>query len=189
MTPRRIRRDRGLHRWPALLAALFSLGLPVPAGRLELNGSTVFVRAPWKVDLRSYRTNVFRALGGVLLHPHPAGGRGSQPRGLTIQQTRGADWQFPFSADRTRAFLGEPRREGAPIPVQAVFDPDLRRFTLRFPEPVPPGSRFTVVLVPWHNPSQADTYLFQVEALPAGQTPVASPVGTATLRIYSADWY
>ncbi|MEB3264520.1 MAG: DUF2808 domain-containing protein [Synechococcus sp.] len=171
------------------MATLLSLGLPLPAGALELNGSTVFVRAPWKVDLRSYRTNVFERWAEyyfTLTLPEDAG---ASLGGLTIQQTRGADWQFPFSAERTKAFLGEPRREGAPIPVEAQFDPDLRRITLRFPEPIPPGSRFTVVLVPWHNPSQADTYLFQVEALPSGERPVPSPVGTATLRIYSADWY
>lgn len=176
-------------RWPALVATLLSLGLPLPAGALELKGSTVFVRAPWKVDLRSYLTNVFERRAEyyfTLTLPEDAG---ASLDGLTIQQTRGADWQFPFSAERTKAFLGEPREEGAPIPVEARFDPDLRRFTLRFPEPVSPGSRFTVVLVPWHNPSQADTYLFQVEALPAGDNPVASPVGTATLRIYSVDWY
>jgi Protein of unknown function (DUF2808) len=49
---------------------------------------------------------------------------------------------------------------------------------------VMPGNTVTVMLKPWYNPVQADTYLFQVSAWPAGPQPVASPVGTATLRIY-----
>jgi hypothetical protein len=156
---------------------------------VELNGTTVFQRAPWKVDLRSYHTNVFERWAEYYFSFTLPQDAGASLGGLTIQQTRGADWQFPFSVQKTRAFLGEPRREGTPIAVEARFDADLRRFTLHFPQPIPPGSRFTVVLVPWQNPSQADTYLFQVEALPAGINPVASPVGTATLRIYSIDWF
>lgn len=71
----------------------------------------------------------------------------------------------------------------------ASFEPAARRFTLQFPEPVPPGATVTVSLRPWFNPVQADTYLFQVTAIPAGPGPVASPVGVGTLRIYQPnDW-
>jgi hypothetical protein len=70
------------------------------------------------------------------------------------------------------------------VPVQAGFDERARRFSLTFPEPVAPGRTLTVVLKPWRNPGSADTYLFQVIAYPAGPSPVASPVGVATLRIY-----
>jgi hypothetical protein len=162
----------------------------VPGARaLELGGRTEFVRAPWKVTLTSYTTNVGQSPAEYFftlsLDPEAGASLGS----LTIQQIRGADWQFPFAVDRTRAFLGVPRREGTPVPVQARFDADARRFTLTFPGPVPPGSTVTVSLRPWYNPSQADTYLFQVVAFPAGPEPVASPVGVGTLRIYQPfDW-
>ncbi|MCT0226236.1 DUF2808 domain-containing protein [Synechococcus sp. CS-1328] len=155
----------------------------------ELRGSSVFLRAPWKVDLRSYTTNVFERWAEYYFTLTLAEDAGAALAGLTIQQTRGADWQFPFSPERTRAFLGEPRQEGAPIAVQASFDQERRRFSLQFPEPIPPGNMITVVLRPWHNPAQADTYMFQVEAIPAGPNPVSAAVGSGTLRIYSIDRY
>ena len=162
---------------------------PSMVGAVELRGSTVFLRAPWKVDLRSYYTNVFERWAEYYFTITLAEDAGASLGGLTIQQTRGADWQFPFSPERTRAFLGKPRQEGAPIAVEASFDPDLRRFSLSFPEPIPPGNTITVMIKPWHNPAQADTYMFQVEAIPAGANPVPSAVGSGTLRIYSIDRY
>ena len=156
---------------------------------LELGGRTTFVRAPWKVDLTSYITNVGQSPAEYFFTLSLDGEAGASLGGLTIQQTRGADWQFPFAVERTRAFLGVPRREGRQIPVQASFEADARRFTLTFPEPVPPGATVTVSLRPWFNPIQADTYLFQVTASPAGPNPVSSPVGVGTLRIYQPnDW-
>ncbi len=171
----------------ALLASSLTLmpaaGLP-PAGALELRGSTYFVKAPWKAELITYydHTGDPSALYYLTISLDPQAGASLQR--LTFQQTRGADWNFPFSPERTRAFLGRPRREGTAVPVQATFSQRERLITMDFPEPVAPGSTVTVVLKPWTNPVTADTYLFQVTAWPAGPQPVASPVGSATLRIY-----
>jgi hypothetical protein len=166
------------------LGAAILSGGEAPAGALELRGRTYFVRAPWKVDLVSYATTVgetnARYHFTISLSPDAGASLGR----LTIQQVRGADWQFPFSDERTRAFHGRPRREGAPIAVKAMFDSEQRRFTIDFPDPVPPGETVTVVLKPWFNPMIADTYRFQVIAWPDGPNPVASPVGFGTLRIY-----
>jgi hypothetical protein len=60
-----------------------------------------------------------------------------------------------------------------------------RRFEVRFDPPVPPGTTVTTVLKPWSNPDQADTYMFEVTAWPAGPNPTPSPLGYATLRIYN----
>ncbi|MCT0206624.1 DUF2808 domain-containing protein [Synechococcus sp. CS-1332] len=173
------------------LAALSLLLVSAHPGvhALELGGRTQFVRAPWKVVLTSYTTNVGQSPAEYFFTLRLDEQAGASLGGLTIQQTRGADWQFPFAVERTRAFLGVPRREERPIPVQASFEPAARRFTLSFPEPVPPGATVTVSLRPWFNPIQADTYLFQVTASPAGPNPMTSPVGVGTLRIYQPnDW-
>jgi hypothetical protein len=162
------------------LAAGFS---PV-ARAMELRGQTWFVRPPWKVVFRNYYWYVMQSGGEyyfTLTLPEQAG---ADLGGLEIQQTRGVDTQFPFMAERTRAFLGEPRREGAAIPVQAVFDADSRRVSVRFPQPPQPGQTLTVALRPWYNPSQADTYMFAVQALPAGPNPVPASLGFATMPIY-----
>lgn len=174
-----------------LLAWLASPLSPVasPAQALELNGSTLFVRAPWKAELISYDTNAGSAPVSYYLTLSLDPGAGASLGRVSMQQTRGADWSFPFSPQLTRAFLGRPRRQGQSVAVQAEFDARERRISVSFPEPVPPGETVTVVLRPWRNPQFPDTYLFQVVAWPAGPNPVASPVGTATLRIYERLLY
>ncbi|MCP9838775.1 DUF2808 domain-containing protein [Cyanobium sp. N.Huapi 1H5] len=182
---------RGLRRAVPPLAALsLAAAAAVPTGHAqEPGGRTQFVRAPWKVTLTSYTTNVGQSPAEYFFTLSLDERAGASLGGMTIQQIRGADWQFPFAVERTRAFLGVPRREGSRIPVLAAFDPAARRFSLSFPEPVPPGATVTVSLRPWFNPVQADTYLFQVTAIPAGPGPVPSPVGVGTLRIYQPnDW-
>jgi hypothetical protein len=173
-------------RCGAVLLLLAAAGAtPFQPGRtLELNGSTVFVRAPWKAELISYRTNVGDGQVSYYLTLRLDPEAGASLGRVSFQQTRGADWNFPFSPELTQAFLGRPRRQGASLPVRARFDALDRRVTVEFPEPVPPGETVTVVLRPWTNPQAADTYLFQVVVWPAGPDPQPSVVGTVTLRIY-----
>lgn len=175
-------------RWQhgALAVAVALLMAPVQA--LELQGRTFFARPPWKVDLLSYYTTIWQPWAEYYFTVELDAGAGAGLGGLTIQQTRGVDRQFPFSVERTRAFLGRPRREGAPVAVQASFDAQARQFTIRFPEPVAPGSTVTVVLKPWANPAYSDTYMFQVNAYPAGANPSPASLGYGTLRIYDPDW-
>lgn len=160
-----------------------------PARALELAGSTVFVKAPWQVDLVSYSTTVGQPLPEYYFTLNLDPAAGASLAGFTFQQIRGVDRQFPFLLERTRAFLGRPRREGRPVAVKARFNNDTRTMSLEFPEPVPPGSTVTVSVVPWTNPMQSDTYLFQVVAYPAGPDPQGSPVGVATLRIYENTYW
>ena len=163
--------------------------LAIPAARsLELQGATYFSKAPWKVDLVSYYTTVWQTSAEYYFTISLDADAGAALGGLTIQQTRGVDNNFPFFVDRTSAFLGRPRQQGPRVPVQAQFDSAARRFTLTFPEPVAPGATLTVVLKPWNNPSFSDTYMFQVTAYPAGPNPSPAPVGFGTLRIYDPDW-
>jgi hypothetical protein len=168
---------------PAALAVL-----PVPAAALELRGSSYFRRPPWKVDLVAYQTTVSQPSARYYFSVQLAEDAGASLAGLTIRQTRGVDNQFRFSPERTRAFLGRPRAEGDPVAVEASFEARQRQVTVRFPEPVAPGSTVTVVLKPWANPSVADTYMFQVQAFPDGPDPTPAPLGFATLRIYDPDW-
>jgi hypothetical protein len=166
----------------SLLAALL---LPPAARPTALDGQSWFTTPPWRVEFTSYWW--YRMLAGAEYYftvtlPEQAGaGLG----GLTIRQTRGVDRDFSFFTHRTRAFVGRPRREGAAIPVQASFDQASRTMTVRFPEPPSPGQTVTVALRPWHNPTWADTYMFGVQALPAGANPVPASLGFATMPIYN----
>lgn len=177
-----------------LVTSLVSLQVPgsplavSPARSLELRGSTFFTRPPWKVDLVSYYTTIWQPWAQYYFTVEVPADAGAALGGLTIQQTRGVDRNFNFSVDRSRAFLGRPRREGSPVPVEVAFDQVARQFTIRFPEPIPPGGTVTVVLKPWNNPAYSDTYMFQVTAYPAGENPSPAPLGFGTLRIYDPDW-
>lgn len=168
-------------------------GLPLlpapPATAVELRGSTYFLRPPWSLAMLTYYSTVWDRQAEYYLTIELPQEAGAALERLTVQQTRGADWQFPFDTSRSRAFLGRPRHEGKPVPVQVTFNAETRLFDFRFPEPVAPGSTITVTMRPWANPSQSDTYLFQVVAFPAGPEPVASPVGVATLRIYDPSGF
>ncbi len=173
------------------LGALPQAGAGMPEARaLELRGSTVFVRPPWKVELRSTNTNVGEGNVEHYLTIELSAEAGAALGQLEIQQIRGADTTFLARLDRARAFRGRPRREGEAIPVALRFDAGTGQLRLTFPQPVAPGTTLTVALRTWRNPWVGDTYLFQVVAWPAGENPVASPVGVGTLRIYSpVEWF
>jgi len=158
-----------------------------PAHSLELRGRTFFAKPPWRVDLVSYYNTIGEPWAQYYFTVELPPDAGASLGALTIQQTRGVDRNFNFSVERTRAFLGRPRREGPAVPVEAVFDSSARQFTIRFPEPIAPGATVTVMLKPWNNPGQSDTYMFQVMAFPVGETPSPAPLGFGTLRIYEPD--
>lgn len=172
-------------RSAGLLLALASTSLMAgAAAALDLQGQTWFTRPPWRVEFRNFYSYVMQAGGEyyftVTLPDQAGAGLGE----LVVQQTRGVDTQFPFMAERSRAFLGRPRQEGPALAVQTHFDADRRRITVRFLQPPSPGQTLTVALRPWHNPSQADTYMFAVQALPAGPNPAPASLGFATMPIY-----
>ena len=142
------------------------------------------MRAPWKAQLISYDTTVGSGPVTWYLTLSLDAGAGASLGQVSVQQSRGSDWNFQFSPELTKAFLGRPRQQGRSLPVRASFDQRTRLLSVTFPEPVPPGETVTVALRPWNNPVTADTYQFQVMVWPAGPNPQASPVGTTTLRIY-----
>ena len=172
------------------LAAALPLPVPVlgptPVRSVELNGQSWFARPPWKVEFRNFYWYVMQTGGEYYFTVTLPEGAGVGLGGLLFQQTRGVDRQFPLAENRTRAFLGLPRREGPAIPVEASFDNISRRYSIRFPQPPQPGQTITVAVRPWYNPAQADTYLFAVQALPAGPNPVPASLGFATMPIYNA---
>lgn len=123
----------------ALLAALVLLPQGADARECstelatELNGQTCFTSPPWKVTFTNYWWYLMQAGVEYYFTVTLSDGAGAGLGGMVIQQTRGADRDFPFFTQRTRAFVGRPRREGAAIPVQASFEQASRTMTVRFP--------------------------------------------------------
>ena len=159
-----------------------------PASAVELRGQTYFANPPWKVDFTNYNWYVNQAQGQYYFTVTLAENAGAGLGGLVITQTRGVDRTFSLAPQRARAFLGRPRREGAAIPVEASFDQATRTLRAVFPEPPQPGQVVTLALRPPLNPTWADTYLFAVQALPAGPNPVPAPLGVARFEIMSRFW-
>ena len=159
-----------------------------PASAVELRGQTYFANPPWKVDFTNYNWYVNQAQGQYYFTVTLAENAGAGLGGLVITQTRGVDRTFSLAPQRARAFLGRPRREGAAILVEASFDQATRTLRAVFPEPPQPGQVVTLALRPPLNPTWADTYLFAVQALPAGPNPVPAPLGVARLEIMSRFW-
>jgi hypothetical protein len=172
-----------------LAAALPPAPLERQAAAVEIRGSTYFVKAPFQLSLITYSSNISQPWPEYYLTIPMPEEAGAALGALEVRQIGGADWQFDFDASRTRAFIGKPRREGRPVPVEASFDQARRQFLIRFPQPPVAGETLTVVLRPVRNPIVADTYLYTVRAFPVGPKPVASPVGVGRVRIYTPDWY
>lgn len=183
-------RHRGFrYRLLAASAVALALWAPLPlapaaAAATELGEQTFFLRAPWKLNWRTYYSTVFERGGEYYVTIEMPEEAGAALGALEIRQISGSDWRFSFDDSRTRAFLGQPRREGPPVPVQASFNDSSRLFRITFPSPPTPGQTVTVALRPWSNPSSADVYQFSVVAFPAGPNPVAQQVGIARMSIY-----
>ena len=149
---------------------------------------TWFTRPPSSVTFTNYYWYVMLASQYYFTVTLPTDA-GAGLGGLVIQQTRGVDRNFQFFPNQTTAFLGTPRREGTSFPVQAQFDNASRTMTVTFPQPPQPGQTITLSLVPQNNPRWADTYMFAVQALPAGPNPVPASLGYATMGIYNTRGY
>ena len=161
---------------PALLA-------PSGASALELNGQTYFTQPPWKVDFRYYYWYTNQALPEYYFTVTLAENAGADLGGMVITQTGGVDRDFWLAPKQARAFVGLPRREGAAVPVEAQFDEGTRTLRVSFPDPPKPGQTITLVLRPPLNPMWADTYMFSVQALPAGPNPFPASLGFARMEI------
>lgn len=158
-----------------------------PARSIELQGRTYFASPPVAPRSTNYRSTAGEALAEYMITIQVPAAAGVGLGGLEIIQTRGVDRNFPFNLDQCRAFLGEPRRQLAPWPARVLFDQRSRRFSIQFSEPVAPGQTVTVVLRPWTNPVQSDTYMFSVMAFPAGPEPVGAMAGFVTFPIYPLE--
>ncbi|MFM7436112.1 MAG: DUF2808 domain-containing protein, partial [Vulcanococcus sp.] len=178
-------------------AALLPLALP-PAGLMapavaqpqpaQSQQQTWFTNPPSSVRFTNYYWYIMLASQYYFTVSLPADA-GAGLGGMVIQQTRGADRNFQFFPEQTTAFVGTPRRAGKAFPVKAVFDNASRTMTVTFLEPPQPGQTITLSLVPQNNPRWADTYMFAVQALPAGPNPVAASLGYATMNIYDTQGF
>ena len=179
----------GLGAFPQGLApAARAQATPLQQQQQPSQQQTWFTDPPSSVTFTNYYWYIMLASQYYFTVTLPADA-GAGLGGLVIQQTRGADRNFQFFPNQTTAFVGTPRREGRSFPVQAQFDNASRTMTVTFPQPPQPGQTITLTLVPQNNPRWADTYMFAVQALPAGPNPVPASLGYATMGIYDTHGF
>ncbi|QFZ93012.2 DUF2808 domain-containing protein [Synechococcus elongatus] len=178
-----------MRRFSLLLAACLSIAT-LPSEAVVLRGRTYFDRPPRLIKMVTFFQNVnqYSPEYYVVLNLLPDSG---EPLGsVTLQQTEGVDRFFLFRLDATRAYVGEPRRFGAEIPVaETTFDNSRRLLTVRFAQPVAPGQQITIVVRPQVNPDTAGTYLWGITAYPAGEQPSGQFLGFGRINIYEPSNY
>ena len=118
-----------------VLAAIGGALAWFPSAALEIQGASFFTNPPWRVELTAFYNTVWDPQPDHAFTVELPANAGAPLGGLTIQQTRGSDWWFPYDVERTSAYVGRPRAEGRKLPVTATFDPEIRRFEIRFDPP------------------------------------------------------
>lgn len=164
----------------ALAATLLLPSAPIRA--LEINGRTSFVAVPTRTQLINYQSVAFSGGAVFYLLLELPSGADAGLGGIELNQIRGVQPAFYYGPIQPKAFLGHPRREGAPVPVTASFSNNNRSIAIRFQEPVEPGSMVTVAFRVGSNPP-ADLYTFSVKATPWGPQPIPQTVGVVQMGI------
>lgn len=115
---------------------------------------------------------------------------GSSLGQITITQRDGDTFlrQINYRPEDTRAFTGTASDRGTEIAVaETASDEDNQTLTVRFAEPVPPGTTVTIALRPRRNPRMQGVYLFGVTAFPAENTANGQFLGYGQLTFYGND--
>ncbi len=109
---------------------------------------------------------------------------------ITINQRDGDTFlrQIDYRPEDTRAFTGTASDRGTEIAVaETTNNEDTQTLTVRFAEPVPPGTTVTIALRPRRNPRMQGVYLFGVTAFPADNTANGQFLGYGRLTFYGND--
>ena len=155
---------------------------------IEINHSTSFVEVPTEIRLINYSWYAFE--GGAKYNfvlNFPLGAQASLG-GIELQQIRGVSPAFYYGPVSPKAYLGIPRKRGESIPVSADFSNDNRNISIKFPQPILPGSTITIEFNVVTNPPM-DLYLFSVSAVPFGPNPIVQDVGVVQMNILEDSYF
>ena len=108
---------------------------------------------------------------------------------VTIIQTSGAE-NINFKLPETSAFTGTQDDRGEEITATATLVNDNQpnqTIALNFPNDIPPGTTFTVRLIPIRNPDYGGHYSFRIKVFPQGEQPYSLDLGSRTLYFRLPD--
>ncbi|MBW4696938.1 MAG: DUF2808 domain-containing protein [Aphanocapsa lilacina HA4352-LM1] len=162
----------------AFVAGLVGVMLVLPAAVLAgvAGGETFFERFPTlaraATDNNSSTYNFARYSFDVVVPTDSGEGLGS----LFIGIPNGIR---PPTPDMVQAFNGN----GDPVAVQSSVQGNAVQVT--FAQPVGPGNRVSVQFYPMRNPRRGGTFLFDVNAAPAGPSPRAQFLSYGRISFYT----
>jgi hypothetical protein len=110
---------------------------------------------------------------------------GTPLKAITITQKPNLE-TIEFDLNKTTAFLGDSFAGGKNVNLvnpAGELSGDTDGVTIVFDRPIQPGNTVTVALKAKKNPFFGTIYLFNVEALPAGENSLALSLGSARLRL------
>lgn len=161
---------------------------PQPMQVFVNNGRTFFTHSPFLVRAATSNKGAHTpsTYEFTLTVPENAG----QPlQAVTIAQAQNIE-TIRFNPAKSKAFMGQRFAAGPEIPLsQMAATPASRpsEVTVRFNQPVQPGSTVTVALQAQANPSYGGVYLFGVTAVPAGEMGLGQFLGYGRLHFYSSS--
>ncbi len=100
---------------------------------------------------------------------------------LTFAQREGVE-QIAFLLGPTQAYRNQ--RRSQPINISSVTTDEQKQVSIRFEQPISPGSTVTVGLKARRNPNLGGVYLFGVTAFPAGEKVQSQFLGYGRLHFF-----
>lgn len=103
---------------------------------------------------------------------------------VEIQQRTGGE-EIEFRPERTEAYIGDRRNKVEQLQAIAIRDEATEKITIKFTQPVAPGSKVTISLKPRSNPDYGGVYLFGVTAFPEGEKARGMYLGPGRLHFFN----
>ena len=149
--------------------------------------STFFAKPPSLVNVKATEINVWSLSSKYYFTIAIPKNAGTSLQKVVITQRRGLE-DIRYKLDKTFAFIGTPNNQGKNLDVQATSETNnTAPITVSFVNPIPPGTTFTIGLVPKINPGFGDTYLFGVTVFPVGQNSSSLYLGVGRINFHQQD--
>jgi hypothetical protein len=130
--------------------------------------NAVFLQPPYLVEANADRISVWARGAKYYFTIAVPDDAGTSLQKLTIRQRQGGE-NINYQVDQTSAFFGTPDNRGENLSIKTMAETEnTAPITIDFDTPIPPGTTFTVVLVPKINPGFGETYSFEVTGFPMG---------------------
>jgi hypothetical protein len=155
-----------------------------PGRAVQLSNGTVYFNHPPLLVRASTTQNAAYIYGATYYFELNLSEKAGEPLGKVVISPEPSLDNVDFELEKTEAFEGNWRHEGAALPIKNVIqDPHTQAIAVTFDPPVPPGRTISIGLRPERNPF-AGVYLFGVTAFPAGEVAYGQFLGYGRIQIY-----